>query len=365
MSWQGTNEDPFLDAYIDSTGTTSDWFEYSRTERWLGGDVRWKGLSDMLEVAAEYAGYGYAGRWDMGNKESVQGDGYDNGAIDVPTGDMGGSYLKGVASSSLMGFATVRVSVERQSVDGMDAGEEYIACAAPAWAGDAVRQLTEVRFGGSPLVANVYGPAPERGDTFVETDATFTLGIFSLGLEFDRDSFDWTYAETLASTGSTEWQGDASRLAVRGRADIKPDDLWVELEYESLTHDFDYAAWQPYDTGELVGRAWFRFREGWGALADVRRVSYRDVPIADGTKDESFVDPYLALLWSPRKNIEIRLGYGVNPTTYADSPVEGRGNGRERWRSEYLWDHSTTDALGAEDALEDAKVLSLMAVIAF
>jgi hypothetical protein len=55
----------------------------------------------------------------------------------------------------------------------------------------------------------------------------------------------------------------------------------------------------------------------------------------------------------------------VNPTAYADSPVEGRPNGRERWRSQYLWDHSATDVVGAERALEDARVIGLMAVIAF
>jgi hypothetical protein len=306
----------------------------------------------------------------MGNKESVQGDGYDNGAIDVPTGDMGGSYLKGIASSSLMGFATVRVSVERQSVDGMDAGEEYIAYDGPQWAGAAERFLTEVRFSGSPLAVSVYGPAPERDDTFVETDLTATLGIFGLGVEFDRGSYEWVYPESVAAIGGDKWSGENGRFAIRGRADVLPDDLWIELEYESLTHDMDLGATPiSYGTGELIGRAGFSFREGWTVVTDVRHVTYEYDLSDPGTTDDSFFDPYLALLWSPRKNIEVRLGYGVNPTTYADSPVEGRGNGRERWRSAYLWDHSAGAVwfpdLMTEEALEDARVVSLMAVIAF
>ncbi len=45
--------------------------------------------------------------------------------------------------------------------------------------------------------------------------------------------------------------------------------------------------------------------------------------------------------------------------------MEGRPNGRERWRSQYLWDHSGADEVDAERALEDARVIGLMAVIAF
>ncbi|MBM3308434.1 MAG: isoamylase early set domain-containing protein [Candidatus Eisenbacteria bacterium] len=365
MSWQGGNEDPFLDAYIDSTGSASDWFEYARTEQWIAGDASWKGMSDMLELAAAYGRYSYAGRWDMGNRESVQGDDLGNGAIDVPTGDMKGSYLKGIASANLAELVRARLSVERQAVDGMKAGEEYIAYGAPAWAGSPVRQLTEVRYAGSPLVVGVYGPAPERDDTFVETDVNVTLGIFGLGLEFDRSSYAWEYPESLATIGGRGWEGTANRFALLGRADVMADDLWFELAYQSLTHDFDDGLWMPYDTGELIGRAGFTFRPDWSVVTDLRRVTYRDVPSGEGTTDQSFVNPYLAVVWSPRRNVEVRLGYGVNPTGYADSPVEGRGNGRERWRSQYLWDHSGADEVGAERALEDARVIGLMAVIAF
>ena len=360
MNWSGTNVDPFLDAYRAETESTSDWFEYARNEQWVAGDASWKGLADMVGVAVEYAGYSYAGRWDMGNKESVQGDELANGAIDVPTGDMTGAYMRGIVSASMAELVDVKVALERQSVDGMEAGEEYIAYDAPAWAGNAARQLTQF-----PLAVNVYGPAPDRDDTFLETDVVVTLGIFDLGLEFDSSSYEWTYPESLADIGGTDWKGDTDRFAAIARADILPEDLWVELGYESLTHDMDAGLWSPYDTGELIGRAGFSFREGWSIVTDLRHATYKDVPSVGGTDDESFLDPYLALIWSPRKSVEVRLGYGVNPTTYADSPVEGRPNGRERWRSQYLWTHSGVDQVGAERALEDARVIGLMAVIAF
>lgn len=365
MSWQGTNEDPFLDAYIADSGSTSDWFEYARTEQWIAGDVGWQIVPSMVHLAAEYAGYSYAGRWDMGNKESVQGDEYGNGAIDVSTGDMTGSYMRGIVSTSMAELLDVKLALERQSVDGMGAGDEFIAYDGPAWAGSPVRQFTEVRYSGSPLIVNVYGPAPERDDTFLETDVVVTLGIFDLGLEFDTDSYQWTYPESVAAIGGTSWEGDANRFAANARVNVLPEDLWVELGYESLAYDVDSGLWEPYDTGELIGRAGFSFREGWSIIADLRHATYKDVPSGEGTDDESFLDPYLALIWSPRKNVEVRLGYGVNPASYTDSPVEGRPNGRERWRSQYLWDHSAADEVGAERALEDARVIGLMAVIAF
>jgi hypothetical protein len=365
ISWLGTNEDPFLDEYIAESGSTSDWFGYSKSEQWIAGDASWEAVPSMLNLAAEYSAYSYAGRWDMGNRETVQGDDYANGAIDVPTGDMGGSYLIGVASGGLAELLNVRLSLEHQAVDGMDAGEEYISYEGPAWAQSPVRQLTEVRFADSPLAVNVYGAAPERSDLLFESDVLLTLGIFGLRFEYDRDGYEWTYPESLAGLEDLSWEGDASRFAVWGRSDIMPEQVWVELEYESLTYDVDAGPWQPYDTGEVIGRAGFSFRKDWDFVVDLRHVTYQDVPADEGSDDESFWNPYGAIIWNPRKNIEVRLGYGVNPTSYADTPIEGRGNGRERWLSQYMWDNSAVDVVGAERALEDARVVGLMAVIAF
>jgi len=108
--------------------------------------------------------------------------------------------------------------------------------------------------------------------------------------------------------------------------------------------------------------------QDWSVLLDVRSASYTNIPrFAQSTpdslhyEDDSFVAPYVALVYSPRENIEVRVGYGVDPTNYRDTPVEGRGDGRERWVSEYLWDHSDHDGLDAEKALADAKTIGVMA----
>ena len=125
---------------------------------------------------------------------------------------------------------------------------------------------------------------------------------------------------------------------------------------------------------QIPGGGW-SINDEWGVITDVRRVTYRDVGTAvidtSGAvtgyeyDDESFFAPYLGLVYSPRKNIKVQLGYGIDPVNYVDTPVEGRGNGRERWRERYLWNHSAHDVVDAERALEDARTISVMAVIAF
>jgi hypothetical protein len=235
----------------------------------------------------------------------------------------------------------------------------------PIWAGAALRQYTGVRFAGSPLAVNVYGPAPERADWETETDVGFKFGIFDVLFEFDRDSFDWTYPESLAAIGGTKWSGSVARFATHTKADIMGDELWVALETEGRGHDTDAGLWDVLDTEELVFRGGAPLYKDWGVLLDVRYVTYTNVPDSTGTSDESFWNPYLALVYTPRKNVELRIGYGVNPTSYADTPVEGRANGRERWRAQYLWDHSGAGLIDAEKALEDARTIGLMAVISY
>jgi hypothetical protein len=81
--------------------------------------------------------------------------------------------------------------------------------------------------------------------------------------------------------------------------------------------------------------------------------------------DNTFFDPHVALVWSPIPKVEIRLGYGLSPLYYRDTPVEGREIGRERWLSSYLWLDPEANLIEAERALEDLKIISLMGVIAF
>ena len=127
----------------------------------------------------------------------------------------------------------LRLRIDKGGFDAMGRDEEYVAYDAPLWAADVVplqvlaafpkRQYTEVRFGGSPLVVNVYDALPETDFWGVEFDAGFALGIFDLGIEYDTFSYDIAFGDSMAAgLGFDEWDGDVSRFAGRARAKGSP-----------------------------------------------------------------------------------------------------------------------------------------------
>ncbi len=399
IDWTGTNECPSLDEYIAESGTTSDWFELSNTEQWIGADVAWPGAVGGLDLRAEYASFGYKGLWDMGNREKVEGEDYSNGAIDVPFGDAKGWALTGEVAGSPIQSVDVGLKVTKASFDGMDGDEEYVAFVAPGWwewmacghgvepgwwewmacghgVAHLLREYTEVRYDGSPLTVDVFGALPEFEAWAYELDAGLSFGIFDLGLEYDRTTSEGAFPEDADWVdGPAGYDASSARFAGRFRADILKDRLWLELEGGSLTYELDAdeglgdlaESAELFDTLELIARGRVSFSDCWGLLMDVRRITYKDVSGggARGTGDESFLAPYFGISYSPRENVEVRLGYGVDPMNYMDTPVEGRSDGRERWRAQYLWDHSDYGVLEAEKALEDARTVGLMAVIVF
>lgn len=363
--YSGSNVIPELDEYIAGTGSTSDWFALSRTEQWFGLDASVPFMDERYGVRAEYSTYDYAARWDMGNREKVDGDDFANGAIDVPIGDEEGWMGTVILSGSPIPPLDLSLEARHEAIDGMETGEEFIAFDAPAWSGPMQRQYTDVRYDGSPLVLGVYGPSPERDDWAYEFDGSFSMGILGLGVEYDVKDYCWTYPDSVESIEGTSWEGKAVRLAGVFRADIMDDRLWGEVEVERMKYDLDDGLFAANETREIIFRGRTGIIETLGFIWDLRHIVYYEVVGDGGSHDESFFSPYAALVYSPRKNIEVRLGYGVNPESYVDTPVEGRGNGRERWLSGYLWDHGGASLVNAEEALEDAKTIGIMAVIAF
>jgi len=179
--------------------------------------------------------------------------------------------------------------------------------------------------------------------------------------------------------GDGDFEGTTGRIAGRVSADVLPEKLMVGLSFEAMNHDLTVsdslaagAGWtEPLDTFEVILDGRFEVWTDWSVVGDMRYITYRDVPGASASRDvdtvddESFFAPYLALVYEPRPNVELRLSYGVDPTNYVDSPVGGRPDGRERWRREYLWDHGEYGVVDAEEALEDARTIGVMALIMF
>jgi len=390
IDWTGSNYSPDIEEYQAESGTSSDWFELSNTEQMIGLDAGMPLADDKLGLRAEYALYSYDGLFDMGNKEKVEGEDYSNGTIDVPFGDADAWAACGVVDIEALQPLDASIEVTKFSLDGMSYDEEYVAFDEPAWwswagqgsqfPGAATREYTEVRYDGSPLVATVFGPLPSYDTWKMELDAGLTFGIFDLGLEYDYSSFEGSFIDTLDwLMGDGDFEGTTGRIAGRVSADVLPEKLMVGLSFEAMNHDLTVsdslaagAGWtEPLDTFEVILDGRFEVWTDWSVVGDMRYITYRDVPGASASRDvdtvddESFFAPYLALVYEPRPNVELRLSYGVDPTNYVDSPVGGRPDGRERWRREYLWDHGEYGVVDAEEALEDARTIGVMALIMF
>lgn len=397
---------PGLIDYMNGTESESDWFELSNTDRVIGVDMDWPLSPGLLDFRWELARYTYESLWDVGNKVKIEGqEDYSNGVIDVPVGDMGGWLLKGIAEATPLQPLDLRLEGTAFSTDGMSSDEGFVSfdgrtrLAPPflPWPYDGsfaeapIAYFTNVGFANSPLVVYTYMPRPAYTTTMVEFDAALKFGIFDFGLELDRDSYDGLFHYQLAREAPLGFNATETRFAGRVSADILEDRLWGELEFQSTSRDAEFGegffvGYEAPDEFEMILRGQMALWWGdWSLLGDLRSVSYSGAAwstvVTDTLGNESikreeqsgterFFTPYLAVVYSPRPNLELRAGLGIDPMSYIDAPYEGRGNGRERWRAAYLWDHSgyaPQEALyAAEAALEDAfKTISLMGVIKF
>lgn len=394
IEWTGSNESAQIDSFLSTTSSASDSFGLARNDQWLGFDVQWPETPGRVSVHSEYALYSFDNRWDYGNKE--RGEATTAGGIDIPIGDTQGWLSRTVLRAAPLQLIDVALTVDIGRIEGMSEGEEYVAFGASPWMGEfsvydelemyPIRQYTEVRYDNSPMAVGVYGPLPQIGLNGLEVDLGFSLGIFDLGAEYDQKNYDIEMVGAMADTiGFDSWAGSERRIAGRMRVGIFAEKTWLEFCGESMRYDDDHsdrALWTPYDTIEAIARARVAVVDDVAVVADVRWITYRDVPSTTSSsgseraterEDETFFAPYVALSYSPRENIELRVGYGVDPTNYTDTAVQGRPDGRERWRDEYRWSHEFArdrdgirdGIIAAERALEDARTIGLMAVISF
>jgi hypothetical protein len=381
------NEMPELDEFVAETGSESDWFELAIAQQIGGVDVDWPAMQELLRVKAEIGYASYRARWDVGNKERIEGTDYTNGRINVPVGDTAGWVPKLILFSDPVPPLSLRLDVQHTGIDGMDEDEEWVSYETPVWGGDPRRNYTDVGSAGSSLVVGVWGPAPTRDDWETEFDAGVKFGIFDALLEYDWGKYNWEYYATFFDEEAPEntkldWSGTRSRLALQSRVDLREaDKLWFGLDTEYMGFSVDGGGvYDPLDTWEIILLGRWEFVTQWSLVGDLRWMTYYDIPReeeeeengdgnsaarSDETYTDTFFAPFVGVVWDLRTNIKVLFSYGVNPTNYIDTPVEGHGNGRERWRSHYQWTHSLVGEVGAEKALEDAQTLGIMAVLTF
>jgi hypothetical protein len=383
--WVGFETQPLssvLEQYRAESGdSNSFWFEMGTSDLFYGIDVSVRPVP-WLEAFSEYGRTSYEAKWDAGNRVRKQADTFVDGEIDVPVGDEDGSRFKLGLDASIY-ETSLRIALERASFDGMDKDEVYVT-----------NQQLPIEDPDTPLMLlygpsfydqmvplNGYGgvfnidqfyiyehqPLPERNFDIVELDLTTKFMGVDVGLEFDIAKREWDYAASAATADNPALESSDvtwTRVLPSIKGSLFNQRLGYHLIYESTKDNISGRMPSVYDKGELLVKGDVGLVEAWSVYYNLRRVSY-DWTEGDVGKDDSFFNTHLALVWSPVPRVEIRLGYGLNPLYYRDTPVDGREIGRERWMASDMWLSPLRTLVDAERNLEDLKMISLMGVIAF
>ncbi|MBN1504404.1 MAG: glycogen-binding domain-containing protein [Candidatus Eisenbacteria bacterium] len=376
----GANHSADIDSFWSACraagdSTPSDWFELGTVDQTFAVDLGLT-LPGALDCAMEYAQWRWEARWDVGNRERLEGTNEVNGALDLPIGEDNGWRFKAVLSGGGPAELEWELGHEVERYDGMDDGELYVDFCRPEFADPAVN--TFVGIGAvSGFSIEEYPAPPKRRNDITELDLGFKLLNVNCFVEVDRrnTSRKYEYATSVTPDAPVEQTNEAWRIAPGASVSLMGGRLSLGIDYEQIDNDPEGAFFfsapldDPcgvyyYDTRELIFSGRFAFTERVAAVWDVRRMVYEANPGQEPPPEEAYVSPYLALVYSPVKSVEVRLGYHVNPVYYIDAPLEGRGNGRQVWRDVYMWEHGAS-VFDAERALTDVKMVSLMGVISF
>ncbi|MFH1219299.1 MAG: glycogen-binding domain-containing protein [Candidatus Eisenbacteria bacterium] len=393
--FEGRNSSPAIDRYrAETKDSASFWFELGTTEWLWSGDASFSPV-EPVRVFGEIGRTSYDARWDGGNRVRKQGDQFVDGKIDVPIADFKGSRSK-AGLEAAQGNHSVIVTYERIHNDGMKPDQGFITVDALPFE-DPDNDL--VSYYGLPILGvteyrNTYigvqnldrfilyeqRPLPERTLSTTEVDASTRLKGVDVGLRVDVAKRRWDYPEGDLADYDVTWVRFLPSMA----GSLLGERFTYSLAYDRTTDNLSGRMPREFDRGEFILKGGLKIKGNWSLYYNFRRVSYdwpqvfypagmrnQEAESASSAlqepsgSDKSFLNPHVALVWSPIPKVEIRLGYGLSPLYYRDTPVEGREIGRERWLSSYLWLDPEANLIEAERALEDLKIISLMGVIAF
>ncbi|MCX5801614.1 MAG: glycogen-binding domain-containing protein [Candidatus Eisenbacteria bacterium] len=372
----GANGSADIDSFKLATGSSSDWFELGTADQTLATDVRFM-LPRKLRCTVEYAYWSWSAAWDVGNKERLEGTSTANGSIDVPIGEDSGHRVKALLERDVNDNLKLSISHEIQRYKAMKAGDLYVDFRRAPFADPSVNTFTGIGSISGFSVAEL-PLLPERNNDITELDLGFVFKNLSGLIEVDRTRMERAYsvADSVSPTVPSTQTNERWRVAPGFSLGLLGGRLTLGLDYEYIQNNPEgqffssfsisdqlYAS-QCYDTRELIVSGKLELTQRVATVWDVRRMVYAANKGQEPSPEDSYVSPYVALVYAPSPSIELRLGYHVNPVYYKDAPLEGRGNGRQIWRDAYMWEHGV-DVFAAERALSDVTMITLMGVINF
>ncbi|MFO7653500.1 MAG: glycogen-binding domain-containing protein [Candidatus Krumholzibacteriia bacterium] len=350
---------PAFDDYLARTGDSSTWFEYEDRTLLAGVDLGlvW-GESGRNRLAVEKLFGERRQRFATGN-ESAQNN--TSGAIDVPVLERDLDLWFAQFHVDL--HPPLRLRAEHTWSDSDGAGPDE----------------RELQIGFLPqAVANkqlTFAIAPATPETRLHyTDVTLDYARGENRLVFWVEHIDerrdYAPAGRTVPRDSTQAVQELETWIVSGLVGVgATGDPFghAELEYKLRWSDLGVFT-DRIRTEELILR-WERdLTANVAAIADVRYLHYWDyLDEADGSFVETqrdFWAPFVGLRYRPEPNIEVVAAYGVDPLNFSID-YEGRHTGRWWFRQLYAFDHPEAGELEAEQALADARVITLRAQYRF
>ena len=357
----------------------SDWFEAANDEHFAALDVQWPLLEGLDLTLAGGAGL-YDARYDQGNREEVQGSSLTNGSVDLPIGDR--DLARGKAAVRYdRDHLSLHASHELWWGEGMDADENSLRYRTQAGSivEDFDRPARNVPVtsyvapnDNQDLAVLLLGPAPEETMHRTVLGGSYRWEQFEFGLDWTREKEDFDYADFAESGPAAfeRWKFEAmpyvryrpfedpaQYLALRARtldysdpAELEAIDLvsanttgalygysdFLRLEKTELVLDgrVPLADLLPYDLDMRFDLRWIDYRDDEDLGLDV--VTPEGNVLRAVRADQSFFQPFAALVYAPTDNVEIEVGYGVDPRYYDVISPEGWENGRYQFREQYV-----------------------------
>ncbi|HKI82936.1 MAG TPA: isoamylase early set domain-containing protein [Candidatus Krumholzibacteria bacterium] len=401
----------------------SDNYELANDFHVVAADVESPIVGDFGGVLALAYSW-YDARWDLGNREDVQGDFYDDGKVDYSIGNERGLRGKFALDYHHEGLSS-RVSYEYQYTQGMDAGEEYITYRTqPGTMVADMDRFAPNEVMGSYVEVNglngvdilMTGPTPERSSHDLRWAVGWQKSDWNLDFLLGRERENLGYVDFF-STGAAAFDRTAWRISPRvswhpfenARWYLGMDSQLLNYDDPRPMQDVGAASYLNFDSAQNIGnplqaQGYFARMDqkelilkaklplfsagddGFGVRINLRYINY-DGPDgvtirrldsdAEGGVSESvvglngdFFSSYVGLVWEPSDPVSIQLGFGVDPDYYFVIDPQGWPNGRQQFRERYLQEmgfdrYHPYNILQAEQQLEDRTQIVINAFVRF
>lgn len=325
---------PSLDDWIDSTGSTSDWFAIGRTEMLYGGDLHLE--MDLFDVWTEYLGYSYKGGVVAGNRENEARD--DNGPIDLQLGSREG-YLGGAG-------------IEFKLFDMMKIGGEYSSLMySPPEDSGLYLNPEPSTDGDGRIDMSYYELVPDSSKIWWE-GLDVKIGLmkyFPITIHGGLEKLDDGFAGV---------RRDVSKLGFETKGSV----LWDFLLYDIYG---DWASAEYSDGGtqtEFLSKYALsvNLTDNWYFGIDAVYHTVKKIDENDSTLWDGISTPvYTYVQYSPVENVRMQIYWGVHPAM-----ANGWIAGRREFVDEYIRENGATFA-EAWEKLEDVRQIGFRGEIDF